>query len=164
MKRSDISDRVALEAVLRGSYDNAIGPPEPGLPGRNVWERLHDLIGPYPWKVGLRKIEQLDDRRWIECGTSLNYAWRRPEGNEELRRLLLEDAMRYGVCFRCGWPRSYWITVDEHEVTAGIGCRRCVRFVARLQETGDQIAARLTEEFDHALPEGTSVVFELEDL
>lgn len=127
MKRSDISDYAALLAALRGSYDNAIGAPTPGPPSQNVWERLHDIIGPYPFKVGLRKMEQLDDRRWIEYGTSLNYAWRTPDGNVELHKLL---ASRYGICLRCGSALQPWRiegvnATGQRYIEVGIGCPRC---------------------------------------
>lgn len=132
MKRSDISDLAALLAAHRGGYDNAIGPLEPihEMNLQNVWDRLHDQIGAYPFKVGLRKMEQLDDRQWIEYGTSLNYAWRTPEGNDVLRRLLAEDdhmnRMRYGACWRCGGTLRVWVERDgDRVVEMGIGCPVC---------------------------------------
>lgn len=80
MKRSDISDREALEACWPwGGYAELAQHPRPGA--------MQILSERYPPKVAWRKLEQLDDRRWIDYGVSINYPWRTPEGEAELERL-----------------------------------------------------------------------------
>lgn len=81
-RRSDISDREALEACWPWG-----GPAAGAHPGA-----LGMLIG-HGWneKVALAKLEQLDERRWIECGTSISYAWRTPLGEEILAGLIEEE-------------------------------------------------------------------------
>ena len=84
MKVKDVSDRVALEACWGyGKPDNRGG-------AIQVLQRDHDI----PFKVALRKLEQLDRRGLIEYGVSLNFPWRTPEGEDELARLQ-ESRMRH---------------------------------------------------------------------
>jgi len=75
-KRSDISDREALEACFIASEFSDTA----GAVGRLQ-------ASGYPLKVVVRKLEQLADRGWIEYGVSLNYPRRTPEGEAELARL-----------------------------------------------------------------------------
>lgn len=78
MKRSDISDREALEACWAwGASDD-----------RGGAVQVLQAAG-WPFKVVVRKLEHLDDRGLIDYGVSLNYPWRTPEGEVELVRLAL---------------------------------------------------------------------------
>lgn len=90
MKRSDVSDRQALEAVRPS------GEQLPPLDGLNYMENDSALQrlqhAGVPFKIALRKLEHLDDRGLIEYGVSLNYPWRTEKGEAELARLTAEDA------------------------------------------------------------------------
>lgn len=77
MKRSDISDREALEACWASGQ----------LTDRE--SALTVLAERYPLKVVMRKLEQLDERGLVEVG---NYPWRTLEGETELERLRAESA------------------------------------------------------------------------
>ncbi len=73
-KRSDISDRVALEACWPFGEPSGDG-------------ALSILSQSFPQKVAGRKLKQLSDRGLIDYGVSIAYPWRTPEGEAELRRL-----------------------------------------------------------------------------
>lgn len=80
MKRSDISDLEALLACWPwGGFAEVAQHPRPGA--------MEILSRSYPVKVAWRKLEQLDDRRWIDYGVSINYPWRTPLGEEMLDKL-----------------------------------------------------------------------------
>lgn len=84
MKRSDISDREALEACWPYADTNVPG----AIPLLEISGAIMVLQeSGWPFKVALRKLEQLYDRHLIECGVSLNYPWRTPAGEAELARL-----------------------------------------------------------------------------
>jgi hypothetical protein len=80
VKRSDISDREALEACW--------GFGEPSRPGG-----LSVLVGRgYPQKVAEAKLEQLVDRGWLDYGVSVGCPWRTPVGEASLAALLVAEA------------------------------------------------------------------------
>lgn len=68
MKRSDISDELAIELATEWRISNV-----------GVVQALVDLG--FPEKVALRKVEHLINRGLMDCGVSPYYAWpvRRPE-------------------------------------------------------------------------------------
>lgn len=75
-KRSDITDREALEACW--PYGEPAG--EGAL---TILSRRH------PPKVAQRKLEKLAHRGLIDYGVSITYPWRTPEGERALNDLPL---------------------------------------------------------------------------
>jgi hypothetical protein len=76
VKRSDITDREALEACW------GYGKPS-GSGGLTVL-----MQAGYPQKVAERKLEQLVDRGWLDYGVSIGFPWRTPEGEAELDKVV----------------------------------------------------------------------------
>lgn len=75
MKRSEITDRGALEACW------GYGKPS-GSGGLTVL-----MQAGYPQKVAEAKLEQLVERGWLEYGVSIAFPWRTPKGEVEVARM-----------------------------------------------------------------------------